>query len=150
MTPKKSAIIQLLAEHVSDIEAATDWLKRTYAQCGDLIRKEVFSVEDFDHIELLTSRFSRVCDMLINKVYRSIDRAELNSPGTLIDVLNRCEKRGIIDSVDQVRELKELRNQIVHEYANEVLPVLFRDLYKQTPRLIDLVERAIRYARQVH
>ncbi len=146
MTASKKTVLQLLSEHIADMRAANEWLKRTYDQCHDIAQKTAFSIEEFDRIELLTSRFSRVCDMLTNKLYRTIDRVEMNPPGTLIDILNRCEKHSVIDSVDQVRELKELRNQIVHEYANEVLPLLFRDLYQQTPLLIGLVERAVQYA----
>jgi hypothetical protein len=39
-------------------------------------------------------------DVILNKVFRSIDAIELEDGGTLLDVVNRAEKRGIIDSAE--------------------------------------------------
>ena len=49
-------------------------------------------------MENLTSRFSRTIDLIVNKVFRSIDYVELEDSGTLIDVVNRAEKRELIHS----------------------------------------------------
>lgn len=71
---------------------------------------------EHDAIEMLASRFSRTTDFLVNKVLRAIDRYELEPEGSLIDVINRAEKRGLVESARVLREMKELRNEIVHEY----------------------------------
>jgi hypothetical protein len=65
----------------------------------------------FDAFENLTSRYARTLDILINKVLRTIDIAELEEPGTIIDIINRSEKRGIIPNAYRVRELKDLRSR---------------------------------------
>ena len=49
-------------------------------------------------MENLTSRYSRTIDLIVNKVFRSIDYVELEDSGTLIDVVNRAEKRELIHS----------------------------------------------------
>lgn len=61
------------------------------------------SPEALEKIEAFTSRFARVVDLLIHRVLRSIDFYELQEPGTLLDVANRAEGRGLIVSVDWLR-----------------------------------------------
>jgi hypothetical protein len=58
-------------------------------------------------------------DAILNKVFRSIDANELEDGGTRLDVVNRVEKRGIVASSERVRDLKDLRNDIVHEYVTD-------------------------------
>ena len=60
--------------------------------------------------------------------------------GTLIDASLCTEKRGIIKSVEQVRELREQRNRIAHEYEWVALPKLFDLVFELTPRLLNLCE----------
>ena len=61
-----------------------------------------------------------------------MDQFELMEGGTLIDTLNRAEKRGIV-TADTGRELKELRNIIVHEYDPVVVSKLAVDIVNTTP-----------------
>jgi len=52
------------------------------------------------------------------RVLRAIDRAEFPPPGgTFVDRINRAEKRGHIASAYEWKEIREIRNQIVHEYV---------------------------------
>ena len=53
--------------------------------------------------------------------------------------LNRAEKRGVIDSVEQWREIRELRNQIAHEYVLSDLRELFEAAIRVTPVLLETV-----------
>lgn len=98
----------------------------------------------------MTNRFARTCDLLINKVYRAIDFVELESSGTIIDVLNRAEKRGLVNSVQEIREIKELRNMIAHDYANPQLKEIFQNVFKHIPVLSNLVDRAIEYGEKYY
>ena len=77
--------------------------------------------KDIDSVlaENLVGRYARTIDVIVNKVFRSIDAVELEDGGTMIDVANRAEKRGIVESADRVRDLKGLRNDIVHAYETE-------------------------------
>jgi uncharacterized protein YutE (UPF0331/DUF86 family) len=84
-----------------------------------------------DALETLSSRFSRSIDYLISKVLRSIDDVEFENQGALIDVINNAEKRGLIESVEQMREIKEIKNEIVHEYIQVGLQNLFSNVLKK-------------------
>ena len=74
------------------------------------------SDEDIEAYEILSGRFGRVVDILFNKVFTSIAHFEFEETSSLPDTLNFMDKKGIVHSMEIVREIKELRNQIVHEY----------------------------------
>ena len=86
--------------------------------------------------------------MILQKAFRGIDRVELESGGTLLDVLARAEKRGLIESLEQFRLLRELRNEIAHEYALADLVELFRSVKEQAPALFEIVDRIRAYCEQ--
>jgi len=104
--------------------------------------------DEFDAFENLASRYARMLDVILNKVFRSIDAIELEDGGTLLDVVNRAEKRGIISSAERVRDLKDLRNDSVHEYETDDLRSLFRNTLDATPELFSISEQIERYCRR--
>lgn len=138
----------LLQETLARLDDAERWLKRSYDRCRAIGVREDFSDEDYDAFETLTSRFARVSDMILQKVFKNIDKLELEEGGTLLDVLNRAEKRDLIDSVDHFRELRELRNEIAHEYALDVLNDLFANVLKHTPALFTIVDNIRNYCKR--
>ena len=73
---------------------------------------------------------------------------ELEESGTIIDILNKAHKRGLIDSIEEIRELKELRNIISHEYAGAKLKMVFESVFKHTPTLFKFVEKAQSYSKK--
>jgi uncharacterized protein YutE (UPF0331/DUF86 family) len=78
-------------------------------------------------------------------VLRSIDTVEFVTVGSLIDVVNRAEQRGIINSVSEIRILKDLRNEIAHEYETGNLRELFDTVLQNTPQLLAISEQVINY-----
>jgi len=124
------------------------WLQHSFDESIKIELNGVYQVSDFDTLETLTSRFARSIDFLVRKVWRAIDAAEFESQGTLIDVVNRAHKRGLFDDIDVVQQIKEIRNDVTHEYLNERLKELFADVVKTTPALLDLMQRTIAYCEQ--
>jgi len=64
--------------------------------------------DEFDTFENLAGRYARMLDVILNKVFRSIDAIELEDGGTLLGVVNRAEKTGIVSSAERIRDLKDL------------------------------------------
>jgi len=104
---------------------------------------------DLDAFEALSARFSRVIDLLLQKVFRSIEEIELSSGGTLLDVLHRFQKRGFDLDEDRIREMRELRNKIAHEYIEEILSSLFKELLDYSLDLHQIVEQTIEYGNKL-
>jgi hypothetical protein len=82
------------------------------------------TAEQLERVEAYTSRFARVVDLLANRALRALDRHELIGKGTVLDVLHRAEKRGLIDDAEGFRALKEVRNVIAHDYSGAELTQL--------------------------
>ena len=53
------------------VESATT-LEHSLAICKAIERKLIYSIEELDHFEALTSRFARLSDIIIQKVIRLI------------------------------------------------------------------------------
>lgn len=144
----KSNHIQNLGKIVKQLKDAEKHLKISYQRCQKMALKE-FSDEDYlIEFEALTGRFARWVDMLIHKFFRAIDTVELVDTGTLIDVINRAEKRGLIDSAMEMRSLKDLRNDIAHEYLTEKLTLLQTEVYQSVPKLLSMISAGITYAQK--
>lgn len=137
-----------LKNSLVDLAETKKWLNRSFSICEKIGIKKEYTPEEFDAYENLTSRFARTSDLLINKVYRAIDQVELEPSGTIIDILNKAEKRGLVESTQEIREIKELRNMIAHDYANPQLKEIFQTIFKHIPALSRLVDKAIEYGEQ--
>ena len=125
---------------------ATKWLERSYQHSP---RPPFLSLTDaeWDQLEALSGRFARVTDLIIHKLLRAIDRCELEETGTLLDAANRATKRGLIASPGVLREFKDIRNEIVHEYTIEDLAGLYADIHAATTDLLLLVSSIETYLR---
>ena len=137
--------INVLRENIDTLNLSADWVKRSYEQTKNIGQKDTYSAEEFDKLEVLTSRYARTTDMLVNKVFRSIDTVESEDIGTIIDIMNRAEKRGIVQSADLLHTIKDLRNSIVHEYQIKELPKFFAGVIKYTPVLLEIIDKVKDY-----
>lgn len=140
--------IENLKETLILLDNAVKWLERSYKKCVSIGQGNKYSEDEFDAFETLSSRFARVSDILVQKVFRSIDALELSDEGTLLDALNRAEKRTIINSIEDVREIRDLRNQIVHEYVDEDLISTFNEILKYTPKLLEIIKNTKIYCKK--
>jgi Protein of unknown function DUF86 len=140
--------VQVLAETMRQLEDSASWLRRSLKRCQKAGAKRDLSAADLDAFEALTSRYARLSDMILQKLFRGLDRLELEDSGTLLDALNRAEKRGLIDSAADFQEIRELRNEIAHEYTQEDLRALFESVLQHSPALLEIIRRAHDYSRR--
>jgi hypothetical protein len=134
-------LIQILKKELVSLTKSTKLLQSSYERCGSFGNKLVYSPIELEAFEALTARYSRLSDLLIQKVFRIIDTLELVNEGTLVDRINRAEKRNIITSAKEFTSLRLLRNTIVHEYEPEEYNRIFKDVLKVTPILLESVEK---------
>ena len=92
----------------------------------------------------LTSRFARLNDFLLQRVFRTLDQIELADEAAL-DRLQRAEARGLISSAERWRELRLLRNAIAHDYLIESADRVLRESLTAAPELIETAECIGRY-----
>jgi len=139
---------RILIENIQALENQYYWLNRSYSICKKIPNRAHFKPEEMDALETLCSRFTRSIDYLIRKVFRSIDDVEFENQGTLIDVVHNAEKRGLIESTEKMRDIKEIRNDIVHEYIQEGIQALFADVLENTPVVLDMMKQTMDYCKQ--
>ena len=141
---------ELLRENLDDLFRAKKHLDYSY---GQIISYDAafgqYNEEQLETVEAFTSRFARCADLLVNKVLRSLDRYELKSGGTLLDVIIRAEKRGIIPNVDELREMKDIRNIIAHDYAGIQMEQVFEYCKHKKPHFDDLCLNLKNYVDQL-
>jgi len=105
--------------------------------------------EQLESAEAFTGRFARAVDLLVNKVLRGLDRVELKPEGTLLDVVNRAEKRGLIARAEELREMKDVRNVIAHDYAGAKAAEVFAYCRQEKPLFDDICDRVAAYASRI-
>ena len=144
----KADAIAILHANLEGMRKSIQWLRRSFERCSAIGVKASYTEDEFDEFENLAGRFARTVDLVISKVFRSIDAVELEEGGTTIDIVNRAEKRSLVESAVRVRELKDLRNDIVHEYETDDLRSLFGEVLKAAPEVFAIAERTERYCRR--
>jgi uncharacterized protein YutE (UPF0331/DUF86 family) len=137
--------LEVLKENLQKLNLSSEWVRKSYEQTVKISIKEDYTLEEFEKLEVLASRYARTTDMLVNKVLRSIDTLELEDIGTPIDVMNRAEKRGIVESAELLHVIKDLRNNIVHEYQIDEIAKFFGEIVKYSPVLLGIIENVNNY-----
>ena len=103
------------------------------------LEQSEFSFEELESVDSLTSKFSRTSDIYLQKVLRSIWMLLREDTVPLIDLLNRAEKMMIIVSAEEFLQMRDIRNQIAHEYLPEAVP----ELAKEVVVMITLLQKNI-------
>lgn len=137
-------IEEILYKNIEMLKKQIKWLEYSYEKCKNIDFNNA-TIDDYDTIETLSARYARTIDFLIRKVWRAIDENEFEIQGTLIDVVNNALKRNLIRNDDDIKKLKNLRNDIAHEYIEENSMSLFKDLIEFTPILIEISLNTINY-----
>ena len=107
-----------------------------------------FTDNDYLIFDSLTSRFSRLSDIIVQKIIRTIDIINIEDTGTMRDRLNRAEKNGLISSVDEFVEIRKLRNDITHEYIPEEMKNIYKQVMNYVEVLFDTVIRINHYCKE--
>lgn len=135
---------KLLLEEIELLEKSFKSLKLSVEKCKNIIPKEEYTFEEMESFDSLSSKFGRTSDIYTQKVLRTIWELLHEPYVPFIDFLNKSEKLNLIKSADKLIEIRDLRNQIRHEYIPEAV-------YDLVPVVIDLhnvLEENIRKTKQ--
>lgn len=95
-----------------------------------------------EKVEAFTSRFSRLQDTVGDKLLPAWLNALGEQTGAAIDNLDKAEKLGVLASANQWLEIRQLRNQMIHEYIEsiEVLTNALQAAHGYQQELINLAQ----------
>jgi len=71
------------------------------------------------YLEVVHSRFGKMQDDIGSKIFPAILEAKDKQAETFIDKLNALEKLGYLDDATWWAKLRELRNEITHDYQDD-------------------------------
>ncbi|MEN9765489.1 MAG: hypothetical protein RL397_1444 [Pseudomonadota bacterium] len=74
-----------------------------------------------ERLDAFVSRFGRLQDTLTDKFLPALLDAMAEPKASAIENLDRAEKLAWIDSTDEWLELRKLRNQMIHEYIEDLV-----------------------------
>ena len=127
--------ILLLQQNWQLLLKSAETLGLSVEKCSHIKAKSEFSFEEMESIDSLTSKFSRTSDIFTQKVLRGV-WALLHEPyEPYIDFMNKAEKLNVIHSADELLKIRDLRNQIAHEYLPEAIGELMLDVIEMYPSL---------------
>ena len=143
--PKLALRIQFLARVVGkqcQHLAATD--QRLFAGSFTMARLET-DPDLAERVEAFVSRFGRLQDMVGDKLLPSLLTAMGEKPAAAIDNLDRAERLGLLTSADEWMTMRNLSNQMVHEYVED--PAVLIDALQAghafVPVLVDTANKLI-------
>lgn len=137
--------LELLTKELSSLGKSLQLIQSSYERCIGIGNKDNYSFDELEAFEALTARYARLSDLLIQKIFRLIDALELVDEGTLVDRINRAEKRGIVKSAKEFTVLRLLRNTIVHEYEPDEYTRIFKEVLEVAPILVESVNKTKQY-----
>jgi len=154
LSPSQAARLEFLARvAVKECRHLLDTDGRLF---GDLFTMEMAQRIESDPIlaerlDAFVSRFGRLQDTVGDKLLPALLVALAETPGPAIDNLDKAEKLGLMDSADAWLEMRRLRNQMVHEYIEDmaVLSSALRSGHAFVPALVSAAERCVAQARRL-
>jgi hypothetical protein len=140
-------LVSLLSEELVKAEKAEKRLQTSFGKAKVIFNeKQNYSDEQLEVLESLTSRFARLSDILIKKVFRLLEKLDLDDSKTVRDCLILAEKKDLISSYEKFFRIRELRNFTAHEYEDENLFAVLSEILELTPVLFDSLERVKKYS----
>jgi len=135
---------QELKEDFHRLDNAVKMLKYSLEQCHKIGIKIEYSLEELDKFESLTSRFARTSDIYTQKIMKGIIMILREEAKTFLDKANLFEKLEIVN-VEDLKLIRDLRNEISHEYKLDDITELFEAVIEYSDKLIEVIERTKRF-----
>lgn len=141
-----SLIKNQLDENLDLCRKALASLEYSVKKCSKLLEDgQERTPEGEESLEALTARFARAVDLFTQKVLKSFFLLLRENVLTQIDKANYLEKLQIIEKRDELLVLRDLRNEIAHEYKNTTRDELFALVLEQSSQLNKIFARTEEY-----
>lgn len=154
ITPAQTARLEFLAR-VTDKECQhlLDTDSRLFGNLFTIEEAKKIEADPIlaERLDAFVSRFGRLQDTVGDKLLPALLTALAEKTGPAIDNLDKAEKFGFIESADGWMEMRRLRNQMVHEYIEDlaVLASALRSGHTFVPALVAAARRCVTEARRL-
>jgi hypothetical protein len=145
MNDNQMKLKNLLTENLSILDASQSTLVRSFEKCKKIGIKQSYSFEELESFDSLTSKYARTSDIFTQKVLITLFKLVREDAVTFLDRANLAEKLSLVTSADDLITLRDLRNQIAHEYKQEKIEQLFEDVLGMIEQLVSCLELTRKY-----
>ena len=145
ISKKRKLLISQMEEYLALLDKSVIALLYSYKKCNAIKRESEYDLEQQESFEALTSRFARTSDILTQKVFKTLFILLQENTKTIIDAANFLEKLEIVEKADDLLNIREIRNQIAHEYVESDLRDLFLDVLRYVPELKKIINNVKAY-----
>ena len=145
ISKKRKLLISQMEEYLALLDKSVVALRYSYKKCSTIKEEPEYDLEQQESFEALTSRFARTSDILTQKVFKTLFILLQENTKTIIDVANFLEKLEIVENADDLLNIREIRNQIAHEYVESNIKALFHDVLRYAPLLEKIIDNVINY-----
>ena len=145
ISKKRKLLISQMEEYLALLDKSVIALLYSYKKCNAIKKESEYDLEQQESFEALTSRFARTSDILTQKVFKTLFILLQESSKTIIDAANFLEKLEIVEKADDLLNIREIRNQIAHEYVESDLRELFLDVLRYVPELNKIINNVKAY-----
>jgi len=131
--------------HIDKIKKANAVLNEVMPINADTL--ESLSEARQDKLDILAFRFSKLQDILGDKIFRMVlEYSGFNTQRSFVELLGELEREGLLD-LDLWIELRGARNKIAHEYPydHEKLVSAINFIYTNSDYLITLTQKLEEY-----
>ena len=101
--------------------------------------------EQLECLEAKPTRFVRLFDLLIQRIFHLIDEIELVGSNTVLDRICRAEKRGLGQAIELI-QTREPRDTCAHEYALDAKREIYASLFVTSQHLLQTTQQTSRFA----
>jgi len=134
-----------LKEDFNRLDRAVQMLKYSLQRCKKIGPKIDYSLEELDRFESLTSRFARTSDIYTQKVMKGVILILREEANTFIDRANLFEKLEV-SSAEDLKLIRDLRNEISHEYKIDDITEIFEAVIEYSDKLIEVIKKTKTFA----
>ena len=126
MTPTENTLDRLaflarLVQREYDHLALTDQRLFFHPFTAERARTLADDIDEAERVEAFVGRFGRLQDTLGDKLIPAYLGALGEQPRPVMDTLDRAERLGIIPDSTNWMAMRQLRNQMVHEYIEDAV-----------------------------
>lgn len=132
--------VLVLESNLLILDKSKKVLEHSFEVCSKIGVKPDYIISELDAFEAFSSRFARSADLITQKVLPSVYSILQENPKTFIDRINLAEKLGLIEDIDKLKDIREIRNVIAHEYSLNDISEYFSDVIESTKILLEIIE----------
>jgi len=145
MTKKEEKILNLLNTEWNKLKIAMEGLEKSIEKCEKIGIKESYSFDEMEAFDALCIKIARNTDILFKKIHKSIILLLGERTNSFLDSVNFLIKNNVYQNEDIVKEIREFRHQIVHEYFIDQIIYLYPKSIELSKKLLKIFQETETY-----